>query len=97
MTPAFVAVARDATPEAMGAIRDLVDQAEDEIGLTSHVVDEERRLLDTVCCLYQSSAQPHSSYGPWSSWPRPRSTVRASATRRWRPGCCTDRNVLAIR
>jgi magnesium transporter len=93
MTPAFVAVTRDATAaEAIGAIRKLVDQAETVNYV--YVVDEERHLLGVLSLyrliLSQSDAKVVDLMAPTTV------RVRASADQEVAARLLTDRNLLAI-
>jgi magnesium transporter len=93
MTPAFVAVPRDATAnEAIGAIRRLVDQAETVNYV--YVVDDERRLLG-VLSLYRLILSRAST--PVSDLMAPTTVrVRATADQEVAARLLTDRNLLAI-
>lgn len=93
MTPAFVAVARDATAsEAIAAIRRLVDSAE-----TVHyvyVIDDERHLLG-VLSLYRLLLSAANT--PVVELTAPTTIrVRATADREVAARLLTDRNLLAI-
>jgi magnesium transporter len=93
MTPAFVAVTRDATAtEAIGAIRQLVDQAETVNYV--YVVDDQRRLLG-VLSLYRLLL---SHAGTLVSELMAPTTVRVRATADQEVAArlLTDRNLLAI-
>ena len=93
MTPAFVAVARDATAqEAIAAIRNLVDQAETVNYV--YVVDEERHLLG-VLSLYRLLLSRAAA--PVVELMAPTTVrVRASADQEVAARLLTDRNLLAI-
>jgi magnesium transporter len=93
MTPAFVAVNREATAtEAIAAIRRLVDQAETVNYV--YVVDEERRLLG-VLSLYRLILSHAST--PVSQLMAPTTVrVRATADQEVAARLLTDRNLLAI-
>jgi magnesium transporter len=93
MTPAFVAVPRDATAnEAIGAIRRLVDQAETVNYV--YVVDDERRLLG-VLSLYRLILSRAST--PVSDLMAPTTVrVRATADQEVAARLLTDRDLLAI-
>ena len=93
MTPAYVAVTRDATAaEAIAAIRKLVDQAETVNYV--YVVDEERHLLGVLSLyrliLSRSDAKVVDLMAPTTV------RVRASADREVAARLLTDRNLLAI-
>jgi magnesium transporter len=93
MTPAFVAVARDATSaQATAAIRRLVDEAETVNYV--YVVDEERHLLG-VLSLYRLLLSPDPT--PVEQLMAPSTVrVRASADQETAARLLTDRNLLAI-
>jgi magnesium transporter len=93
MTPAFVAVTRDATAtEAIAAIRKLVDQAETVNYV--YVVDDERRLLG-VLSLYRLILSRADA--PVIELMAPTTVrVRASADQEVAARLLTDRNLLAI-
>jgi magnesium transporter len=93
MTPAFVAVTRDRTAaEAIGAIRNLVDQAETVNYV--YVVDDERRLLG-VLSLYRLLLS-HAT-APVVELMAPNTVrVRATADQEVAARLLTDRNLLAI-
>jgi magnesium transporter len=93
MTPAYVAVTRDATAaEAIAAIRRLVDQAETVNYV--YVVDAERRLLG-VLSLYRLLLS--QALTPVSQLMAPTTVrVRASADQEVAARLLTDRNLLAI-
>jgi magnesium transporter len=93
MTPAFVAVTRDATAhEAIAAIRRLVDEAETVSYI--YVTDEERRLLG-VLSLYRLLLSPAQT--PVVELMAPSTVrVRASADQEVAARLLTDRNLLAI-
>lgn len=93
MTPAFVAVAADATSDqAIGAIRALVDEAETVNYV--YVVDAERHLLG-VLSLYRLLLSPGET--PVSELMAPTTVrVRASADQEAAARLLTDRNLLAI-
>ena len=93
MTPAFVAVTRDATAaEAIAAIRNLVDEAETVNYV--YVVDDERRLLG-VLSLYRLILS--RSDAPVVELMAPTTVrVRASADQEVAARLLTDRNLLAI-
>jgi magnesium transporter len=93
MTPAFVAVARDATAqEAIAAIRNLVDQAETVNYV--YVVDEQRHLLG-VLSLYRLLLSRAAA--PVVELMAPTTVrVRASADQEVAARLLTDRNLLAI-
>ena len=93
MTPAFVAVARDASAqEAIAAIRNLVDQAETVNYV--YVVDEDRRLLG-VLSLYRLLLS--RAEAPVVELMAPTTVrVRASADQEVAARLLTDRNLLAI-
>jgi magnesium transporter len=93
MTPAFVAVPRDATAnEAIAAIRNLVDQAETVNYV--YVVDEDRRLLG-VLSLYRLLLSRATT--PVVELMAPTTVrVRASADQEVAARLLTDRNLLAI-
>jgi magnesium transporter len=93
MTPAFVAVTRDATAaEAIAAIRNLVDEAETVNYV--YVVDDERRLLG-VLSLYRLLLS--RSEAPVVELMAPTTVrVRASADQEVAARLLTDRNLLAI-
>jgi magnesium transporter len=93
MTPAYVAVTRDATAaEAIAAIRKLVDQAETVNYV--YVVDEERHLLGVLSLyrliLSRSDAKVVDLMAPTTV------RVRASADQEVAARLLTDRNLLAI-
>jgi magnesium transporter len=93
MTPAYVAVTRDATAaQAMRAIRRLVDQAETVNYI--YVIDEDRRLLG-VLSLYRLLLSQGSTKVTDLMVPR---TVRVHATTDQEVAArlLTDRNLLAI-
>jgi magnesium transporter len=93
MTPAFVAVTRDATAtEAIAAIRQLVDQAETVNYV--YVVDDQRRLLG-VLSLYRLILSQAGT--PVSELMAPTTVrVRATADQEVAARLLTDRNLLAI-
>jgi len=93
MTPAFVAVAADATSDqAIAAIRRLVDEAETVNYV--YVVDAERHLLG-VLSLYRLLLSPGET--PVSELMAPTTVrVRASADQEAAARLLTDRNLLAI-
>jgi magnesium transporter len=93
MTPAYVAVARDATSaQAIAAIRRLVDEAETVNYV--YVVDEERHLLG-VLSLYRLLLSADST--PVEQLMAPSTVrVRASADQETAARILTDRNLLAI-
>lgn len=93
MTPAYVAVARDATSaQAIAAIRRLVDEAETVNYV--YVVDDERHLLG-VLSLYRLLLSPDST--PVEQLMAPSTVrVRASADQETAARLLTDRNLLAI-
>jgi len=93
MTPAFVAVAADATSDqAISAIRRLVDEAETVNYV--YVVDPERHLLG-VLSLYRLLLSPGET--PVSGLMAPTTVrVRASADQEAAARLLTDRNLLAI-
>ena len=93
MTPAFVAVTRDATAaEATAAIRRLVDSAETVSYV--YVIDEERHLLG-VLSLYRLLLSPPTT--PVVDLIAPTTIrVRATADREVAARLLTDRNLLAI-
>jgi magnesium transporter len=93
MTPAFVAVTRDATAaEAIAAIRKLVDEAETVNYV--YVVDEERRLLG-VLSLYRLILSRADA--PVVELMAPTTVrVRATADQEVAARLLTDRNLLAI-
>jgi magnesium transporter len=93
MTPAYVAVPRDATSaQATAAIRRLVDQAETVNYV--YVVDEARRLLG-VLSLYRLLLSPDDT--PVEKLMAPSTVrVRASADQETAARLLTDRNLLAI-
>ena len=93
MTPAFVAVAADATSDqAISAIRRLVDEAETVNYV--YVVDAERHLLG-VLSLYRLLLSPGET--PVSELMAPTTVrVRASADQEAAARLLTDRNLLAI-
>jgi magnesium transporter len=93
MTPAFVAVAADATSDqAISAIRRLVDEAETVNYV--YVVDTERHLLG-VLSLYRLLLSPGET--PVSELMAPTTVrVRASADQEAAARLLTDRNLLAI-
>jgi len=93
MTPAFVAVAADATSDqAISAIRRLVDEAETVNYI--YVVDAERHLLG-VLSLYRLLLSPGET--PVSELMAPTTVrVRASADQEAAARLLTDRNLLAI-
>jgi magnesium transporter len=93
MTPAFVAVTRDATAtEAIAAIRRLVDQAETVNYV--YVVDDERRLLGVLSLyrliLSQAGTRVSELMAPTTV------RVRATADQEVAARLLTDRNLLAI-
>ncbi|HEY7526639.1 MAG TPA: magnesium transporter, partial [Candidatus Limnocylindria bacterium] len=93
MTPAFVAVTRDATAaEAIAAIRRLVDQAETVNYV--YVVDGERRLLG-VLSLYRLLLS-HAGTRVSELMAPTTVRVRASADQEVAARLLTDRNLLAI-
>lgn len=93
MTPAFVAVPRDATAaQATAAIRRLVDEAETVNYV--YVVDDERHLLG-VLSLYRLLLSPVTT--PVEQLMAPSTVrVRASADQETAARLLTDRNLLAI-
>lgn len=93
MTPAYVAVSKDATSsQAIAAIRRLVDDAETVNYV--YVVDEERRLLG-VLSLYRLMLSPDDT--PVVKLMAPSTVrVRASADQETAARILTDRNLLAI-
>jgi magnesium transporter len=93
MTPAFVAVARDATAaQATAAIRRLVDEAETVNYV--YVVDDQRHLLG-VLSLYRLLLSPDTT--PVEQLMAPSTVrVRASADQETAARLLTDRNLLAI-
>ncbi|MGH2483138.1 MAG: magnesium transporter, partial [Candidatus Limnocylindria bacterium] len=93
MTPAFVAVAADATSDqAIGAIRRLVDEAETVNYV--YVVDAERHLLG-VLSLYRLLLSPGET--PVRELMAPTTVrVRATADQEAAARLLTDRNLLAI-
>lgn len=93
MTPAYVAVSKDATSAlAIAAIRRLVDEAETVNYV--YVVDEERRLLG-VLSLYRLMLSPDDT--PVVKLMAPSTVrVRASADQETAARILTDRNLLAI-
>lgn len=93
MTPAYVAVTKDATAaEAIAAIRELVDQAETVNYV--YVVDEERHLLG-VLSLYRLILSRADA--PVVELMAPTTVrVRASADQEVAARLLTDRNLLAI-
>jgi magnesium transporter len=93
MTPAFVAVTRDATAaEAISAIRRLVDQAETVNYV--YVVDDRRRLLG-VLSLYRLMLS--STTTPVVDLMAPTTVrVRATADQEVAARLLTDRNLLAV-
>jgi magnesium transporter len=93
MTPAYVAVARDATSaQAIAAIRRLVDEAETVNYV--YVVDDERHLLG-VLSLYRLLLSPDTT--PVEKLMAPSTVrVRASADQETAARILTDRNLLAI-
>lgn len=93
MTPAYVAVARDATSaQAIAAIRRLVDEAETVNYV--YVVDPERHLLG-VLSLYRLLLSPDDT--PVENLMAPSTVrVRASADQETAARLLTDRNLLAI-
>ena len=93
MTPAYVAVARDATSaQAIAAIRRLVDEAETVNYV--YVVDEERHLLG-VLSLYRLLLSGDTT--PVEQLMAPSTVrVRASADQETAARILTDRNLLAI-
>jgi magnesium transporter len=93
MTPAYVAVARDATSaQAIAAIRRLVDDAETVNYV--YVVDDERHLLG-VLSLYRLLLSPDDT--PVEKLMAPSTVrVRASADQETAARILTDRNLLAI-
>jgi len=93
MTPAFVAVTRDATAaEAIAAIRRLVDQAETVNYV--YVVDDERRLLG-VLSLYRLLLS-HAGTRVSELMAPTTVRVRATADQEVAARLLTDRNLLAI-
>ena len=93
MTPAFVAVTRDATAtEAIAAIRRLVDQAETVNYV--YVVDDQRRLLGVLSLyrliLSQAGTRVSELMAPTTV------RVRATADQEVAARLLTDRNLLAI-
>lgn len=93
MTPAYVAVSKDATSaQAIAAIRRLVDEAETVNYV--YVVDDERHLLG-VLSLYRLLLSPDDT--PVSGLMAPSTVrVRASADQETAARILTDRNLLAI-
>lgn len=93
MTPAYVAVSKDATSaQAIAAIRRLVDEAETVNYV--YVVDDERHLLG-VLSLYRLLLSPDDT--PVSQLMAPSTVrVRASADQETAARILTDRNLLAI-
>jgi magnesium transporter len=93
MTPAYVAVARDATSaQAIAAIRRLVDDAETVNYV--YVVDDERHLLG-VLSLYRLMLSPDDT--PVEKLMAPSTVrVRATADQETAARILTDRNLLAI-
>lgn len=93
MTPAYVAVARDATTgQAIAAIRRLVDEAETVNYV--YVVDVERHLLG-VLSLYRLMLSPDTT--PVGELMAPTTVrVRATADQETAARLLTDRNLLAI-
>jgi magnesium transporter len=93
MTPAYVAVAKEATAaQATAAIRRLVDQAETVNYV--YVVDDERHLLG-VLSLYRLLLSPDTT--PVGQLMAPSTVrVRASADQETAARLLTDRNLLAI-
>jgi len=93
MTPAYVAVSRDATSaQAIAAIRRLVDEAETVNYV--YVVDDERHLLG-VLSLYRLLLSPDDT--PVERLMAPSTVrVRASADQETAARLLTDRNLLAI-
>ena len=93
MTPAYVAVSKDATSaQAIAAIRRLVDEAETVNYV--YVVDDERHLLG-VLSLYRLLLSPDDT--PVSGLMAPSTVrVRASADQETAARLLTDRNLLAI-
>ncbi|HUG29525.1 MAG TPA: magnesium transporter [Candidatus Limnocylindria bacterium] len=93
MTPAYVAVAKDATSaQGIAAIRRLVDEAETVNYI--YVVDDERHLLG-VLSLYRLLLSPDDT--PVSELMAPSTVrVRASADQETAARLLTDRNLLAI-
>ncbi|HET6381239.1 MAG TPA: magnesium transporter [candidate division Zixibacteria bacterium] len=93
MTPAFVAVTRDATAaQALAAIRRLVDSAETVYYV--YVVDEQRHLLG-VLSLYRLLLAPDTT--PVMRLMAPTTVrVRADADQEVAARLLTDRNLLAI-
>jgi magnesium transporter len=93
MTPAFVAVTRDATAaEAIAAIRNLVDEAETVNYV--YVIDDERRLLG-VLSLYRLLLSRADT--PVVELMAPTTVrVRAGADQEVAARLLTDRNLLAI-
>ncbi|HEX2625598.1 MAG TPA: magnesium transporter [Candidatus Limnocylindrales bacterium] len=93
MTPAFVAVSKEATAaQATAAIRRLVDEAETVNYV--YVVDDERHLLG-VLSLYRLLLSPVST--PVEQLMAPSTVrVRASADQETAARLLTDRNLLAI-
>ena len=93
MTPAFVAVTRDATAtEAIAAIRNLVDEAETVNYV--YVVDDERRLLGVLSLYRLLLSRPDI---PVVELMAPTTVrVRANADQEVAARLLTDRNLLAI-
>jgi magnesium transporter len=93
MTPAYVAVAKEATAaQATAAIRRLVDQAETVNYV--YVVDDQRHLLG-VLSLYRLLLSPDTT--PVEQLMAPSTVrVRASADQETAARLLTDRNLLAI-
>lgn len=93
MTPAYVAVSKDATSaQATAAIRRLVDEAETVNYV--YVVDDDRRLLG-VLSLYRLLLSPDDT--PVERLMAPSTVrVRASADQETAARILTDRNLLAI-
>ena len=93
MTPAFVAVTRDATAtEAIAAIRNLVDEAETVNYV--YVVDDERRLLGVLSLYRLLLSRPDN---PVVELMAPTTVrVRANADQEVAARLLTDRNLLAI-
>ena len=93
MTPAYVAVSRDATSaQAIAAIRRLVDEAETVNYV--YVVDDERHLLG-VLSLYRLLLSPDDT--PVEKLMAPSTVrVRATADQETAARILTDRNLLAI-
>jgi magnesium transporter len=93
MTPAFVAVTRDATAtEAIAAIRRLVDQAETVNYV--YVVDDQRRLLGVLSLYRLILSQGVTAVSELMAPTTVR--VRATADQEVAARLLTDRNLLAI-